>query len=81
MSFTLLTTYGDLDLLGEIAGIGRYDDVASLSEPMTIEGREYQILSLEGLIRAKRAAGRAKDRQAIPELEHLLEIERMRREE
>jgi predicted nucleotidyltransferase len=81
MNFTLTTTKGDLDLMGEILGVGQYREVSASAEFMTVGGAEYEILSLEGLIRAKRAAGRPKDRQALPELEHLLEIQRLQKDE
>jgi len=41
---------------------------------MTIFGMEFQILSLEGLIRAKKAAGRRRDLEVLPELEGLLDL-------
>jgi predicted nucleotidyltransferase len=81
MNFTLTTDKGDLDLLGEISGIGRYEDAMESSETIALFGRSYDVLSLAGLIRAKRAAGRPKDLQAVPELEHLLEIQTIRKTE
>ncbi|MBI4468648.1 MAG: hypothetical protein HY650_04920 [Acidobacteria bacterium] len=41
---------------------------------MSLFGIAWNVLSLEGLIAAKRAAGRAKDLVAIPELEALREL-------
>jgi hypothetical protein len=75
MNFTLTTDLGDIDVLGEIAGIGQYPDVLALSDSLYLLDRTYRVLSLEGLIRSKRAAGRSKDLEALPELEALLEIE------
>jgi hypothetical protein len=37
----------------------------------------FGILSLSGIIRSKRAAGRPKDKQGLPELERLLEIKQV----
>jgi predicted nucleotidyltransferase len=75
MNLTLTTDLGDIDVLGEIAGIGQYTDVLALSDSLYLLGRTYRVLSLEGLIRSKRAAGRSKDLEALRELEALLEIE------
>ncbi len=74
LNFTLTTDLGDLDLLGEVAGLGFYDSVRSSSTSMEIYGRECHVLSLDGLIKAKRAAGRPRDLAAISELEALREL-------
>lgn len=71
LNFTLRTDKGDLDLLGELSGIGGHDRVVQGSIGMRLFGREVRVLDLEGLIRAKRAADRPKDRLAITELEAL----------
>jgi len=74
LNFTLTTDLGDLDLLGEVAGLGGYAEVLSFSEEMEIFGMRCRVLTLEGLIKTKRAIGRAKDLRLLPELEALLEI-------
>jgi hypothetical protein len=76
LNFTLATDIGDLDLLGEVAGLGPYDAVRALSETMEVYGRSCNILSLEGLIKSKRAAGRPRDLAVIPDLEALSELRR-----
>ena len=73
LNFTFLTDLGDLDLLGEVSGVGSYDEALKTSVQYELFGHLYQILSLETLIAAKRAAGRAKDLLILPELEALLE--------
>jgi hypothetical protein len=73
LNFTLTTTVGDIDLLGEIAGGGRYEDLAPHSISTTIFGRDTLLLDLPWLIQVKRAAGRPKDLEVIAELEALLE--------
>jgi hypothetical protein len=75
MNFTLTTDLGDLDLLGEIAGVGQYPQALALSVTIEFLGRSYQVLGLEGLIRSKRVAGRSKDFEALSELEALHEIQ------
>ena len=74
LNFTLTTDLGDLDLLGEVAGLGGYAEVLSFSEEMEIFGMRCRVLTLEGLIKTKRAVGRAKDLRLLPELEALLDI-------
>ena len=73
LNFTLTTTVGDIDLLGEITGGGTYEDVLPHSMTVTMFGREQRCLDLEWLIRTKRAAGRPRDLEVIAELEALRE--------
>ena len=71
--FTLVTTLGHIDLLGEIAGGGTYQNLLPHSVTLALFGIECQCLELKHLIHVKRAAGRPKDFEAIAELEALLE--------
>jgi predicted nucleotidyltransferase len=75
MNFTLTTDLGDIDVLGEVAGIGQYTQALALSVKMDLLGRSYRVLCLEGLIRSKQAAARGKDFEALSELEALREIQ------
>ena len=74
LHFTLVTDVGDIDLLGEIPGLGDYEAVREAAEPVVLYGRETWILSLEGLIAAREAAGRPKDQLLLPELRALLAL-------
>jgi hypothetical protein len=76
LNFTLTTDLGDLDLLGEMSGVGGYDQVRPSSVNKTLFGVECAVLSLPDLIAAKRAAGRTKDLEALVELEALWEAQR-----
>lgn len=60
-NFTLTTDLGDLDLLGEVTGLGGYAETAALASELLVDGEPLLVLTLAGLERAKRAAGRAKD--------------------
>jgi hypothetical protein len=73
LNFTLVTTLGDLDLLGEVTGGGGFEQLQSSAEAIAIEGFECWVVTLPKLIALKRAAGRGKDREALAELEALLE--------
>ena len=73
LNFTLTTAIGDIDLLGEIIGGGDYEALVPHTLVVEIFGCRCRCLDLPGLIRAKRAAGRPKDLDALAELESLLE--------
>lgn len=74
LNFIFTTDLGDLDLLGEVVGLGGYADVLAFSEELELFGMRCKILTLEGLIKSKQAVGSAKDLRLLPELEALLEI-------
>lgn len=74
LNFTLTTDLGDVDILGEVTGLGSYKKLLPFSEEMEVFGMRCRVLTLEGLIKTKRAAGRTKDLMLLPELEALLEI-------
>jgi predicted nucleotidyltransferase len=76
LNFTLITTLGALDLLGEIVGGGGYERLKPESIRIQVAGVECRCLSLEQLIEVKRAAGRPKDLEVIAELEQILEERR-----
>ena len=71
LNFTLTTSLGDIDLLGEIAGGGTYENLLDGSQMISLLGGSCHCVTLETLIRLKRAAGRPKDLDAIAELEAL----------
>ncbi len=72
-NFTFKTQIGDVDLLGEVAGVGNYKDVFESSEFKELFGFQVRVLTIDGLIKAKTAAGRTKDLLVLPELEALRE--------
>ncbi|MEK7833561.1 MAG: nucleotidyl transferase AbiEii/AbiGii toxin family protein, partial [Acidobacteriota bacterium] len=72
LNFTLTTSLGDIDLLGEIAGGGNYENLVTNSVSLKLFGTECRCINLEQLIHSKRAAGRPKDIESIAELESLL---------
>jgi len=76
MNFTLATDLGDLDFLGEVAGLGAFEQVKAAADLQVIDGMEIAVLSLVGLIKSKKAAGRPKDLYVLPELEGLEQLKR-----
>lgn len=73
---TLVTTEGDIDVMDRVAGVGDYDAVRKHSEKISALGVSFRVLDLPSLIKAKRAAGRPRDFDHLPELEALLELRR-----
>ncbi len=73
LNFTLITSLGSLDLLGEVTGGGHFGDLLPHSLFVKLHGFDCLCLDLDWLIRVKRAAGRPKDFEAIAELEAILE--------
>jgi hypothetical protein len=73
-NFTLETSLGDLDCLGEASGGFTYERVVRAAERLEVEGTELLVVSLDDLIRMKRAAGRNKDRIEVENLSALREV-------
>ena len=71
LNFTLATSAGDLDLLGEATGGGTHEALLPHSEVREVFDLECRFVNLETLIHLKRAAGRPKDIERIAELEIL----------
>jgi predicted nucleotidyltransferase len=78
---TLQTSIGAVDLLGEVPGVGTFPEVWTQSEPVTDDGITFRILSIDGLIAAKRTANRPKDQPGLLELEALKQARSLHRAE
>ncbi len=76
LNFTLQTSLGALDLLGEITGGGGYENLLGHTVTLQVFGVTCLCLNLKRLIEVKRAAGRPRDLEAVAELEVLLEESR-----
>jgi hypothetical protein len=70
----LTTDEGQLDVLGEVSGVGDFAAVAAESVLIDFQGIPCRVLDLDALIRSKMAAGRTKDKLAVPELEALRKL-------
>ena len=73
LNFTLVTTLGALDLLGEIVGGGGYEQLLAETIKVEIADVNCLCLNVERLIAVKRAAGRPKDLEVVAELEQILD--------
>lgn len=73
LNFTLTTTSGAIDLLGEIPGGGTHEALIDHTIEIDLYGIQCRCLDLPTLIVTKRAAGRPRDLDAIAELQALLD--------
>ena len=73
MNFALTTDIGVIDLFGEMAGIGDYEHAKALSITRDLFDFQFAVLSLEGLIRCKRATACPKGILTLRHLEALRE--------
>ena len=71
---TLTTKEGMIDVLDRVKGVGDYDKCREHSVEMTAFDVRFRVLDLPSLIDAKRAAGRPRDIDHLPELEALLAL-------
>ncbi|MEE8376609.1 MAG: hypothetical protein V3S26_09855 [Acidimicrobiia bacterium] len=74
--WTLVTRFGDLDLVVSPAGTKGYSDVVRDADDMRVATDPeliVKVASLVDVIRSKEAAGREKDRAALPMLRRTLE--------
>src|SRR5882672_3807483 len=67
------TDYGQLDCLGTVLGIGDYDEVEKQSVKINLPGGECRILGIDGLIKAKHAMNRTRDKQTVLQLKAIKE--------
>ena len=74
LDFALDTDWGAVDLHGQISGIGEYDEALARSDEVEMFGLTVRVLSIDGLIAAKKAAGRLYDRNHLLELEALKKL-------
>jgi len=80
-NFTLVTELGNLDLFGEMSGVGGYAQIVRDAKPVNLGSVTCLIASLDTVIRSKEAADRPKDRATLPELRALRTMPRRGEEE
>jgi len=79
-NFTLTTDAGDVDLLGEIAGLGGYEQFVKNAVTLELFGHPALVMSLKDVIKAKKHAGRPKDLLHLITLEATLRLIKARKE-
>ena len=67
--FHLITDLGNLDVITRVKGIGDYYDVLKNSREIDIYGGKCRLISIDDLIKAKKALGRHRDLVTAMELE------------
>jgi hypothetical protein len=72
-SFTFTSPLGDIDVLATPTGTRGFDELAGDAREMALGQLRVNVVSVDDLIRMKRAAGRTKDRLLIEELGALRE--------
>jgi hypothetical protein len=64
------TDVGQVDCLGCVQGLGNYENIEPLSEIRDIGGGlRIRVLTIDSLIKARRAMNRPRDREAVLQLE------------
>ena len=71
---TLTTSQGFIDVLDMVKGVGDYEKCRDRSVQVEAFDIRFRVLDLPALIDAKRATGRPKDIDQLPELEALLAL-------
>jgi hypothetical protein len=75
-NFTFVSKYGSFDILGEAAGMRKYEAMLADSKKETVWDVPVRVVSIDDLIRMKRAAGRPKDKSMAEELIAIAEDQR-----
>ena len=63
------TDIGQLDCLDEVQGIGNFDEVCKNAIFVQVGGKNYQVLSLDALIKSKKSLNRPTDKQDVIQLQ------------
>lgn len=69
----LNTDIGPIDILGQISGLGNYNELLQHVIEIQLFDKSCLVLDLDTLIESKRIMGRAKDKNVVIELEAIAE--------
>lgn len=75
---TLVTTFGELDVLARPPGAPAYSDLRRNADRYDLGGFNVSVASIDDLIAMKQAAGRAKDLLDVEQLEAIKRLRRRR---
>jgi hypothetical protein len=67
----LKTDWGIVDCLGEVLGVGNFDEVAKHSVELELPIGKCHVLDIDALIKAKEASDRDRDRLAVLQLKEI----------
>jgi hypothetical protein len=71
------TDIGQVDCLASIQGLGDYEDVENLSEIRDLGGGlRIRVLTIDSLIKARKAMDRPRDREAVLQLEAIKKLQK-----
>lgn len=70
--FHLMTNLGALDIISHVEGVGSYYDLLKNGREIEMYGGKCHLISVEDLIRCKKALGRHRDMVTVMELEAIL---------
>jgi hypothetical protein len=73
------TNIGQVDCLGYIKGLGNYEDIERRSEIRDLGGVRIRVLTIDSLIKARRAMNRPRDREAVLQLKAIKKMRKKRR--
>ncbi|MBI5473166.1 MAG: hypothetical protein HY961_12555 [Ignavibacteriae bacterium] len=74
LNFTFDTDLGEIDILGEVGGVGFYEGVLAHAIDAELLGLRVLVLDIDALTKSKKHAGRKKDEPVILELEAIQEL-------
>jgi hypothetical protein len=72
------TDIGQLDCVSFVEGIGDYRQVKQASVPVKMQNTKIRVLSIDALIKTKKAMNRPRDRQAVMQLEAIKKLKKQR---
>ena len=71
------TDIGQIDCLASIDGLGDYEDLENLSETRDLGGGlQIRVLTIDSLIKARKAMNRPRDREAVLQLEAIKKMQK-----
>lgn len=80
-NFTFVTAHGDLDVLGDIAGVKDFSELTEGAVERNVAGFPIKVASIDSLISMKRAANRPKDRNMLEDYLVIADEQRRAEEE